>query len=389
MYSRNALLNALHIKSDKYLGVNLDRYALTFHSDKEVSNKNPEHEIPFSKVKSLEADVTHADSGKYYLKVHTEEGDLKFKFKNARDFHSVVEALRNTIHGDKPFYNVSESYNAEAKKYNEKPGVVRKEDLNDSVSSDDMKEYQNVSSKHKDLEKMNKASYSLKKDEIEGNYTNFDEQKKREDEMHKARIADAQDLNKDLKKDSLDQQKENYKLNKEVINEQRYDPSTAKDMNKEQFKTTKEDIKDSYDSKKDIIDQGYKVNKNVDKDMAKDVYKADKDSIKKEKDVNLAYNKEQYNSNKDSIKESQKLSKDRVEDAKDRNDVAYEHAKSNIKSDAERTKENLDADYKMHKEGTAAERDIAKDNMKTDLREAKADLKSDVRDAKDIKEARY
>lgn len=390
MYSRNALLNAIHIKSDKYLGVNLDRYALTFHSDKDSSNKNPEHEIAFSHIKSLEADVTKADSGKYYLKVHTDEGDLKFKFNNARDFHNIVEALRNTIHNDKPFYNASESYNSEAKKFSDRPMVERKDKLNDSISSDDMKDYQNVDKKNMNIGRdAAQGSYIANKDAINSNSNNLGDNRRADADFDKNRFDAAKDFNRDMKKDNLDLQKDNYRMNRDVIADNRYDAGLDKNLNKDQFKANKDNIKNEFKAQKDIIDQDYKEEKGFDKDLAKDRYKSNKDSIKDQREVNLAYNKDQFKENKDNIKISEKADKNRVDYAQDRNEAEYDYAKKNIKSDAERAKDNFKADQDLYKDGDKVDKEIAKNQMKGDFREGKADLKSDVRDAKDIKDRRY
>lgn len=391
MYSRNALLGAMHIKSDKYLGVNLDRYALTFHSDKEASNKNPDHEIAFSHIKSLEADVTKADSGKYYLKVHTDEGDLKFKFNNARDFHGVVEALRNTIHNDKPFYNATESYNTESKKYTDKPAAYNKYDK-DEISSDDQQDYKsmdknrNASNLNKDIAK---ASYDTKKDIADTNYKAFDDIKSKEDDLMKNKKDIYTDLNKDLKNDNLDAQKDNYRMNRDLINDNRYDAGLDKDLNKDSYKYNKDAIKDTYSAQKDDINRDYKVNKDIDKDLAKDQYRANKDSIKDQRDVNLAYNKDQYKANKDTIKETEHWDKDRTGLAHDINDTAYDAAKSNIKRDADLNKDSIKADYNQYKEGNKIEKDLAKDNMKSDVHQAKDELRTDLRGAKDTKDGRY
>ena len=58
MYSCNKLLSALHIKSKRWLCVNLERYVMTFHHDSDSTNHKPENEIAFSKIRSIDADVT-------------------------------------------------------------------------------------------------------------------------------------------------------------------------------------------------------------------------------------------------------------------------------------------------------------------------------------------
>lgn len=242
MYSRNAFLNAMHIKSDRYLGVNLDRYVLTFHSDKDATSRDPKEEIPFSHIKSLEADVTKADSSKYYLKVHTDDGDLKFKFNNPRDFHSVVEALRNTIHNDKPFYSATDSYSTHAKNYSDKPTTSQRDTMNANVSSDDEREYHNID---------------------------------RQKGLHH---------NQDFREDP------------------RYNATLDKQGNRDEYKYNKDVIKDTYAANKDKVDEQYKVNKDIDKDLAKDQYRYQKAELKDQRDAAMDYNREQYKANKDDIK---------------------------------------------------------------------------------------
>ena len=106
MYSRNSVLSKLHIKSKRWLGVNLEKYALTFYKDLVPAAKdaNPSTEMPFIKITKVEADISKAPEHKYYLIVHTTDGDLKFKFKSVRDFYQIVESLRNTLQNDRPLF---------------------------------------------------------------------------------------------------------------------------------------------------------------------------------------------------------------------------------------------------------------------------------------------
>jgi len=241
MYSRNTLLNALHIKNDKYLGVNLDRYCMTFHSNKDPTNKNPEHEIAFSHIKSLEADVTQADRGKFYLKVLTDQGDLKFKFRNARDFHQVVEALRNTIHNDKPFYNASDSYRIESQKYYNTPIIARRDFDREVISSDEERGYNALADPDREarVRKAQAAShFSLRKDNLQQTYGALDDQKKREDDFTQARYDINSDISRDIRKDQLEREKSAYNTSKDLF-------KANKDTIKEEYKTQPDGIQDA------------------------------------------------------------------------------------------------------------------------------------------------
>lgn len=391
MYSRNTLLNAMHIKSDKYLGVNLDRYALTFHSDKTAEKGNPDHEIAFNKIKSLEADVTKADSGKYYLKVHTDEGDLKFKFKNARDFHGIVEALRNTIHNDKPFFEPTDNYK---KSVNVKSDIKRS---TSPVSSDEEREFTALNEPTvKDIKREydNKAdaalnNYEARKHADKHQFDNFDNQKKREKDMVKDNFNERKEAIDDIKKDQIGLTKDNYEANKDLIESDKYRDDLDKKANRDLYKHNKEDIKNDYDLRRDNISTEYKANKDFDKDAAKQNYKVEKEAAKDIKSNDLAYNRDTYKTNKDAIKETKEVDKEHRELNKDINRDSRDAAKDNIKADARDAKDNLKDDYKQYKHGNEYERDIAKTNMKADIKDAKHDLKDDIHGAKDTRDARY
>ena len=141
MYSRNSLLGALHIKSSRWLGVDLNRYILTFHKQKDANYTSiKSEEIPFHKLTGLEADVSAADKDKFYMTVKTQEGDLKFKFKSQRDFHRVMEALRYTLHSNKPLYTASEKYEL-ARTTSNYEKTFERLDTDGSVSSDELEDY--------------------------------------------------------------------------------------------------------------------------------------------------------------------------------------------------------------------------------------------------------
>lgn len=225
MYSRNALLGAMHIKSDRFLGVNLDRYVVTFHAEKDGTNRDPKHEISFSHIKSLEADVSKAEAGKYYLKVLTDDGDLDFKFKNAGDFHSVVEALRNTIHNDKPFINTNESYKSA---YEKNKDLKKAYSRDSSVSSDDQKDFHNADKKEK-----SKKSLDVKKDLNKEIYNNNKDAIKTEDKVRK-------DIAGEYARENL---KQDNKETKDNLNNHYADYKDAKDSEKDRKDAAKDNMK--------------------------------------------------------------------------------------------------------------------------------------------------
>lgn len=326
MYSRNAFLGALHVKSNKFVGVDLNRYVLTFASSKD-EKVDKDHQIPFNHIKSLESDVSKADAGKYYLTVHADEGDLKFKFEDARDFHNLVEALRHTVYQDRPFIDADAKTTA---------ANLDKERRADILSSDEERE-------------------------------------------HQARLP------VDARAAPVEQQ-----ARQTLTGTPGFDAGFDKDLNKDLYKSNKDQIKDDFRDQERRIDQEYKVNKEIDKDAAKDKYRADLEQLKDQRDINLAYNKDQYKVNKEQIKEAEKFGKDQEDVAnRARREAGYEYAKDSVRSDLNQAKGNLKADYQLYKGGTNAEKEIAKENMKQDISAGKDAVKSDLRTAKDIKDGRY
>ncbi len=108
MYSKKGLLKALHVKSRRWLGIDLDRYVLSFHKNR--GDHDPSEEIHFSRIRSVDADMSKSLDSKYYLSVMTDSHSYSFKFKNVRDFYNVVEALRHTLHNNQPVYVTREDF---------------------------------------------------------------------------------------------------------------------------------------------------------------------------------------------------------------------------------------------------------------------------------------
>ena len=108
MYSRHSLLMKVGVQSRRWLGVDLDRYSLTFHKDKFL--RDPRDEINFWQIRSVDADISESYRNRYFLNVATIDNSYKFKFRNVRDFYEVVEALRHTLQNNQPFYVTKDDY---------------------------------------------------------------------------------------------------------------------------------------------------------------------------------------------------------------------------------------------------------------------------------------
>ena len=103
MYSKSAILTAMHISSNRWLAVNVSRNVLTFHGHRDGTDSNSKSEVPISQIRCIRGDLSHAEYGKFYLTVIVGGDEFKFKFKNARDFYAVVDNLRKAIAGIRDF----------------------------------------------------------------------------------------------------------------------------------------------------------------------------------------------------------------------------------------------------------------------------------------------
>ncbi len=290
MYSKNKMLSALHMKSKRVLCVNMDMALLTFHPDKDSADRDVKDEVPFSRIKSIDADVTSASKGKYYLTVITDECDLKFKFKDAKDFHSVVDALRNCLHNDKPVYTASSGYNSLSQNYATNPTAYDTHRGDDhDISSDDAHDYA-YHNKERDMVKNTRQAQ-----------TNAAE--------------DVHHVNKELIKDD-------YKGNRDNINTY---ADNSKDALKDDYKADKRSLDNQYDAQKDYMKNTGATS--AQKDALKDDYKAEKKNLD-----------HQYDAQKDYIKGSEKI-------AHDANKANYEATKDGINQQYDATKNNIDARY--------------------------------------------
>lgn len=375
MYSRNAVLGALHVSSKRYLGVDLDRFVLTFNTTPVVHEAK--NEIAFSHLRALETDVTRADSGKYFLTVKTDEGDLKFKFKNAADFHAVVDALSHTTMGGQPVYAASEGYKAE-RAIARPPAIHR----SDSVSSEDLEHHAKVA------QHTAEANYLIKKDVVETHYDAVDDLKKRELQANKAVVADLKHYNKEVKNDEIGMHRDQYRVNKDLINETKADFALNRDLNEKQYEANKEAINQTYAAAKATIEQEYERIRGTDA-HAKVKHDAEIDAAKALRDAKLAANKETYKANRDAIKHAEHLDKARLNYAKDQNEVAFDLNKGLVKDEYNAAQASLNQNLNAVKDVNKVEREIIHAEKKTDLNAVNKDLETDARYAGNIKDTRY
>ena len=143
MYSKKKLLSALHVQSSRWFGIDLDKYVISFH--KHRGETDPSDEVHFSQIRSVDADLSKSDSDKYYLSIQTDQEQYRFKFKNIRDFHAVVEALRHTLHNNQPLYVTRDDFVKLANLHKEQiaqplPDMHTSTSVNFDISDDDEKE---------------------------------------------------------------------------------------------------------------------------------------------------------------------------------------------------------------------------------------------------------
>ena len=329
MYSRNKLLKFMHLKDNKWLGVDLHRYVLTFHPTCETTNFNPKEEIPFSHIKGLRPDLTQADNQKFYLTVMTEGEDFRFKFNNNKDFHAVVDCLRNTLENGRPMFTSEEGYDETVKRLQ----ASRDHHKSGSVSSDDVEEFNSdgeINDYHKDLDKLH--------------------------EDH------APHLKQDLEKSDRERLKYQYNHNREEI--------------RQEYARQKDHAKKSYD---------YNI-ENIDKDVAKSTYEHDIRQAQVLEEARLKGNREVYEAGKAEIKERERKL---MEAHHEHNKQALKHAKVSLKEDVHRLKDHLQADYNLYKDGSSVEKDVAKTYAKAHLSSTPHEMKVDLKDANEIRKARY
>lgn len=294
MYSRNSLLGAMHIKSKRYLSVDLDRSMFTFHKSRDPKdNKDKAHEISFSKLVNVETDVSKAADHKYYMTVNTNEGELRFKFANAQDFHQVADALANVTHSGKAVHQVSDQY----KKFN-----------NDYST--------------------NRASYNKV---VPGTTTATATGSTTGYNTTYPRSRSASSISSDDAKD--------YKYE----DESRDRVKKAQKWSEEERKDRENNAKDAQKDYENIADKDRKEAEKDAKDWQKDQNKAYKEGEKIDKE----YNKDQEKYAKDAIDRDEKYAKEQQKDFEDQNKDLSKRAQDNIENQADRARDNISntADY--------------------------------------------
>lgn len=139
MYSKNTLLNAFGVQSRRWLGINLDRFTLSFHKSK--TGLDPRNELFFWQIKSVDADMSRSQDNRYYLNIQTLDKVYNFKFQNVQDFYVVVEALRHTLRNNQPFYVSREDYSKLAQLQRQSginnQSYIRSSNFADEISSEE------------------------------------------------------------------------------------------------------------------------------------------------------------------------------------------------------------------------------------------------------------
>ena len=145
MYSKNKLLHALHIKSERWLVVDVERKCFTFHTDKEGVDAKSDAEVPFSKIIKVHGVIQEGVfDNDYYIHITTAEGDLDFKLKAKQDFQNVYSVLKSELNDKINIKSSTKSQATESILGQESVNKAKKEhsgDENSSVSSDDKEDY--------------------------------------------------------------------------------------------------------------------------------------------------------------------------------------------------------------------------------------------------------
>jgi len=146
MYNKSGLLGALHVKSKKYLTVDLDKGVISIHRKKDSPDKHDkQHEIKFSDIQRVKSDVSRSVNNKCFLTIFTVDGEVRFKFKHCHDFHEVSDILASISTSTAgPLHDRGEEYSSWKAAYlNSRQPESHLQRLNSlsSVSSDEQHEY--------------------------------------------------------------------------------------------------------------------------------------------------------------------------------------------------------------------------------------------------------
>lgn len=373
------------MSSAKFLGVDLDRHLLTFHSTRD--SHDPAHEVPLNRVKGVETDLSSENSGKYYLIVHVDNGDLKFKFRNPKDFHAIVEALRNCLVNGQPIYRAEAHYTAKIGSLLQRVTGIQR---SGSVSSDEEAAKKKAESKIK--KDQLEAEAKIKAHEAKAEYGAYDDVKKRELEANNDKLKDLKSYNKDLKEDAL--QLERNKLEARYKNLERnvYDATLERDLAKNEYEANKARINQEFLKSMEGIERELEANKDLDKTSSEERYKLEAKVAKDTRDHRLAENEEIYRAKRDQITHEENIQKHRIELEKSKAKDEYECARNAIKKDYDAAQMSLNQDYKVYKGVNQEERDQKKEQMVEKLAEeakhAKDDIKSCINQTTNTRETR-
>ena len=350
MYSRNTLLNAMHIKSKRYLGVDNDRCVLTFYPERMPNHFDAQYEMPFTLITNCTSDLSKADLHKYYLNISSKQGMLQFKFTYFYDINIIVQAIRNIKHMDRKFYTENAEYDRVHGIYQGTANQVTR-DRSDSVSSDDQKEFKDVDKdEHHKREKSHSNEHHKvlgvhhkreKSRSISRDHKDKHEHHKREKshsndkhEYHKLQLVHRRQESRSISRSSA-ASSYNSSLSSSEIDDQRksdakHDYKKSKTETKKEYKEKKEYIKDHHaeikkqkSQESDEVDKHYgkrlahvTKEKKYEKDEAKDEFKVKKDAIEETRyraDLDKTVNKNAYKTEKERINNEYKM---RIAEAK-------------------------------------------------------------------------
>jgi hypothetical protein len=368
MYNRNYLLGALHMSSAKFLGVDLDRHLLTFHATRD--SHDPAHEFPLNKVKGVETDFSSESSGKYYLKIHLDEGDLKFKFRNPKDFHAIVEALRNCLVNGQPIYKAEGHYTSKIGGLLERVTGVQR---SGSVSSDEETAEKKTEAKMKKDQLA--AEAKIKAHEAKAEYAAYHDVKERELAANKDKLKDLRSYNKDIKEDALEFERNKLEARHKQLEGDVYDAALERDLAKNEYEANKFRINDEF---RKSIEKELEINMDVDKVGSQERYKLEAKVAKDTRDHRLAENEERYKAKCDQIYHEEQIKKHRIAMQKDVATDEYEHNRYIVKKGYDAAQMALNQDYKVYKGVNNQERDEKKAQMLEKLAEEAKNKKEDL-----------
>ena len=179
----------LGISKNRFITVDLDKH-IVYTVEEKGQKIDEKEQFAFKDIKQVEVDISKADSNKFYLFIHTNDGKHKYKFNSASNFTSIVEALRGVEYDGKPMVSINQDY------HNLK-GVAKDHPSNkrgDFISSDEEEDKHGHAKANKDV-KSNKGD-TKSNQETKGGLTKGDDNK----DINKS-IKDADKLRKSQETD--------------------------------------------------------------------------------------------------------------------------------------------------------------------------------------------